>query len=143
MTDTSTAIAVAPIVEALQPLVTAAVSAAVAGIIGGAIALYNSWKWKGAAIDAAHAKVIEDAAANEASKIVAGADTATFGNMKIDVGSPVVKLAVDNIVGANSANLKAALAATGATPDRVASLVTGAIGKLQAQIVGGAAAPKP
>ena len=54
MSAPDTAIAVAPILDALQPLVTAAVSTAVAGVVGIAIALYNSWKWRGSTIDAAH-----------------------------------------------------------------------------------------
>ena len=137
MTDSSTAIAVAPIVAALQPLVISAVSAAVAGIVGIGVSVYNSWKWRGSTIDAAHTKLIQDAAANEAAKIVAGADTAVFGNARITVASPAVLAAADAILGANDKNLKSALDATGVTEDLVASLVTGELGKLQAKIVGG------
>jgi hypothetical protein len=140
MSAPDTAIAVAPILDALQPLVTAAVSAFVAGIIGIVITLYNNWRWKGSQISSAQAKTIEDAASNEAAKIVAGADTAVFGNAKLSVSSPVVVAAANNILGANAANLKGALVATGATQDLVASLVTGEIGRLQARIVGGAPA---
>lgn len=143
MTDTANAIALAPIVAALQPLVATAVATLVSGIVGIAIMAYNSWAWRGSTIDAAHAKLIEDAAYNEAAKIVAGADTTVFGNAKITVSSPVVLAAANNILGANAENVKAALAATGATPELVASLVTGAIGELQAKIVAGTPAVTP
>jgi hypothetical protein len=139
MTDSATAIVAAPILDALQPLVTAAVSAAVAGVVGIAVAAYNSWKYRASSIDAAHEKAIADAASNEAAKIVAGAVTAEFGNLKIDLNSPAINAAAANIIGADAANLKAALVATGATPGRVASLVLGAVGAAQIKIVGGSA----
>ncbi len=85
-------------------------------------------------------KIIATAAGNEAAKIVAGAITSEFGEAKFDLNSPVIKGAAASIIGADAANLKAALVATGATPDRVASLVLGAIGAAQIKIVGGSGA---
>ena len=130
----------APILDALQPLVTAAVSTAVAGVVGIAVAAYNSWKYRASTVDAANERIIATAAGNEAAKIVAGAITSEFGEAKFDLNSPVIKGAAASIIGADAANLKAALVATGATPDRVASLVLGAIGAAQIKIVGGSGA---
>ena len=107
--------------------------------VGIAIAADNSWKYRASTIDAASQKIIADAAGNEAAKIVAGAFTSEFGEAKVDLDSPAIKAAVANIIGADAANLKAALVATGATPDRIASLVLGAVGAAQIKIVGGPA----
>ena len=139
MADSATAIAVAPILDALQPLIAAAVSTAVAGVIGIAASTYNSWKYRASTVDAANEKIIADAAGNEAAKIVAGAITSEFGEAKVDLNSPMIKAAAANIIGADAANLKAALVAAGATPDRIASLVLGAVGAAQVKIVGGSA----
>ena len=138
MTEQATIIGVASIANAFAPLVAAFVYSAVFGTVGVLIALYNQWRYRASTISADQAQVIKDAAANEAAKIVAGASTAFFGNAKITVTNPLVAEAAQNILGADSANLKAALEATGATPGLVASLVTGEIGKLQARIVAGA-----
>ena len=139
MNTSATAIAVAPIIDALQPLINSAVATLVAGGVGIAIAAYNSWKYRASTIDAASQKIIADAAGNEAAKIVAGAFTSEFGEAKVDLDSPAIKAAVANIIGADAANLKAALVATGATPDRISSLVLGAVGAAQIKIVGGPA----
>lgn len=138
MTPTDTAIAVAPIVAALQPLVTAAVSTAVAGGVGIAVALYNSWKWRGTTIDAAHQAAYANAIGNEAAKIVAGAVTTEFGNVKVDVGSSVIAAAVDNVTGSDAKNIKDALVRLGITPDVIASDVLAEVGKAQIRIVSGA-----
>ena len=138
MSAPDTAIAVAPILDALQPLVTAAVSTAVAGIVGIAIALYNSWKWRGSTIDAAHEAAYASAIGAEAAKIVAGAVTTEFGNAKVDLNSPAITASVNNVLGSNAANVKAALVALGVTPDVVASDVLAEVGKAQIKIVGGA-----
>lgn len=138
MTDSATAIAVAPILDALLPLIAAGVSTAVAGVIGIAVSAYNSSRGRASTVDAANEKIIADAAGNEAAKIVAGAITSEFGEAKIDLNSPMIKAAAANILGADAANLKKALVATGATPDRLASLVLGAVGAAQIKIVGGA-----
>ncbi len=138
MSASDTAIAVAPILDALQPLVTAAVSAAVAGIVGIAVALYNSWKWRASTIDAAHDAVYAKAVGAEAAKIVAGAITTEFGNAQVNLNSPVITAAVNNVLGSKAANVQAALVAVGATPDAIASDVLAEVGKAQARIVGGA-----
>ncbi len=143
MADTATAIAVAPIVDALQPLVTAAVSTAVAGVVGIGVSLYNNWKWRASTVSAAQEKAIADAAGNEAARIVAGAVTTEFGNAKVTINSPVITAAANNILGTNAANLKAALAATDATLEAISSLVLAKVGEAQLKIVGGSPAVAP
>ena len=56
---------------------------------------------------------------------------------QINVGSSVVKTAVESIMA--SQTFKTAIAETGMTPNRLASIIAGEIGKLQAQMT--AAAP--
>ena len=132
MTDTTTAIAVAPLIDALQPYIVAALGAAITGFIGLAATAFT--RWTGIKIDAAYLASVKAAAVNEAQKAVASAD-ASIATAQINVKSPIVKYAVETILGANDRNLQDALAATGASPGLVASLVAGAIGELQAKMV--------
>ena len=133
-----TAIAVAPLIDAVAPYIVAALGAAVTGFIGLAATAFT--RWTGVKIDAAYLALVKAAAVNEAQKALANAD-ASFATAQINVGSPIVKDAVSAILGSGDRNLTAALAATGATPGLVASFVAGAIGELQAKILSVSPAP--
>ena len=50
----------------------------------------------------------------------------------------MITASVNNVLGSNAANVKAALVALGVTPDVVASDVLAEVGKAQIKIVGGA-----
>jgi len=128
MTDITNAIAAAPIVTALQPYITAVVGSAITALIGVAVAAFT--KWTGVEVSAAYTEAIERAAATEAGKLIAGAAD-NLSNTSIPVGSPLVAEAVERILTAD--HLQKPIAATGMTPDRLASIVAGEIGKLQAQ----------
>lgn len=133
MTDVSSTIDLAPVIAALSPLVTAAVVAAVGAIVSIILNAFSRWKIAALQLDDSQRQLIAAAASNEAGKIAAGMLTNDFAQAKITIDNPAVVQAANAILGADAANLKAALKATGATPSLVASLVTGAIGELQAK----------
>ena len=139
MTDTATAVAAAPLINALQPYIVAAVGAVVTYLTAQAVATFT--RWTGAKIDAGYATAIEAAAANEAGKLVAGA-VGNLASAQINVGSPGVASAANAIVGASSPLLKKAVLATGLTPELAASLVVGQIGRLQATMTSAAPVAK-
>jgi len=133
----NTAIAAAPIAAAAQPYITAIVTSLVGvGVTYGLAALK---RWTGIAIQQSMIDEIESAAETEAAKAVAAASD-NLAKTQINVGSSVVKTAVESIFA--SQTLKTAIAETGMTPNRLASIITGEIGKLQAQMtVAAPAAP--
>ena len=129
-----TAIAAAPIVAAAQPYITAIVTSVVGlGVAYGA-SLFK--RWTGIALQQSFTAEIESAAETEAAKAVAAASD-NLAKTQINVGSSVVKTAVESIMA--SQTFKTAIAETGMTPNRLASIIAGEIGKLQAQMT--AAAP--
>lgn len=133
MSDSATTIALGPaIIEAVQPLVLAAVGAIALAIVKLVLSWWSDWTGQKIVLSQADSALIAAAASNEAGKIAARLDTAVFANMKIDTRSELVAAAVNSIVGADAANLKAALARAGVTKELVASLVAGEVGKLQA-----------
>jgi hypothetical protein len=133
-----TAIAAAPIVAATQPYITAIVTSVVGlGVAYGASLLK---RWTGIAMQQSFTAEIESAAETEAAKAVAAAGD-NLAKTQINVGSSVVKTAVQSIMA--SRTFKTAIAETGMTPNRLASIVTGEIGKLQAQMTAAAPAAPP
>ncbi|HEX9168114.1 MAG TPA: hypothetical protein VF886_04190 [Roseiarcus sp.] len=133
-----TAIAAAPIVAAAQPYITAIVTSVVGlGVAGGASLLK---RWTGIALQQSFIAEIEGAAETEAAKAVAAAAD-NLAKTQINVGSSIVKTAVQSIMA--SQTLKTAITETGMTPHRLASIVTGEIGKLQAQMTATAPAAPP
>lgn len=126
MTDAaSTAIAVGPIVEALQPLITAVVTTVVGALAGLALVTWNRWLGKKTTEDQKDA--VRKAAATEAGVMVAEASDNLAGR-SINVASPAVAAAAARVI----AVAPAAIALSGITPDQVARIVAGEIGKLQA-----------
>jgi hypothetical protein len=138
MTDSTTAVEAAPFVALAEPYFAAIASTAVPVLIG--IAVNAFARWTGVKIDAAYQAKIEAAAATEAGKAVAAAAD-NLSSRQIDVGSKVVADAADKIMDAP--HLQEAIAATGATPERIAAIVAGEIGKLQATMTSTSPAAKP
>jgi len=138
MTDTATAIAAAPFIALIEPYAVAIASAVMPILIGVAVNAFS--KWTGVKIDAAHEAKIEAACATEAGKMIAAASD-NLATKQIDVGSTPVLAAATKIMSAE--HLQAAIAATGATPERIAAIVAGEIGKLQATMTSTSPAAKP
>ena len=128
MSDPS-AVGAAPFVAVLAPYLNALAVAVAPLLVAWALSLFR--KWTGVQVDAAYEKRLEAAAATEAGKAIAAAEPG-FANAVIPLGAPIVKQAVENILSAE--HLADVLAATGATPENVADLVAGEIGKLQARM---------
>ena len=126
MSDPSTAVSLGPIVQALDPLINAVVTAVVGTMATLALVTWNRWLGKKTTQDQKDA--VQKAAATEAGIMVAEASDNLAGR-SISVTNPTVAVAANRIIAA----LPAAVAATGVTPADVARLVTGEIGRLQAQ----------
>ena len=129
MSDSATAFAVGPIVSALAPYVVSVTVAFALWLVKVAVSQFT--RLTGVQIDAAYQAQLERACATEAGKLVAGAAD-NLARASIPVGSPIVKAAADRILTAQ--HLQDALYATGATPERIAAIITGELGKLQAQM---------
>jgi hypothetical protein len=125
MSDPSSVVAVAPIIEILKPLIDVVVPPAVVGLVGIAIGLIR--KYTGAAISAQAEAKLESAAATQAGILVARAENNLAGQ-SVTLGSSGIAEAAEAIEAA----LPEAMALTGATPDKLKALVVGEIGKLQA-----------
>lgn len=110
----------------------APILASVAGAIASAAVAYGAavWaRWTHQQIGAEALAKITAAAQSEAAALVAAAAD-NLATRQIPVGSPIVADIVLKLSGA----LPGELAAAGLTPDRIATLVAGEIGKLQAQM---------
>ena len=118
-------ISLAPVVTALAPLINALVMSVVGSAIIYAVALLH--RKTGIDIDAANVDAIRKAAATEAGMLVAASETNLAGE-KFTVSSPVVAAAAKTVMDA----LPAAIRATGLTPNGVAKIVAGELGRLQA-----------
>jgi hypothetical protein len=123
----SDAVSLAPLVAAIQPYLTAAVTAAVGVVVP--LAFAELKRLTGLQVDQANVAAIQAAAQTEAAKAVAAADD-NLASAKIDVSSPIVGTAVSAI----AARLPAEIVATGIQPKDIADLVVAGIGKLQAQM---------
>ena len=127
MSDSSTVLSAGAILNALQPILTAVATVVVSAAIPMAYALFS--KWTGLKVQQSAIDQISAAAETEAGKAVAEAIDNLAG-VKIDVKSPAVVAAV-NAIGSR---LPGVMAAAGVTPDAVAHMVAGEIGKLQARM---------
>ena len=126
MSDSSTVISAAPAVNALAPLLQAVVATVVSGAVAFGVALFT--RWTGVTVEAAYAETLRKAAATEAGVLVAEAAD-NLSSRSIAVTSPAVAAAAARI----SAALPEAMNAVGMSPEALARLVAGEIGKLQAQ----------
>ena len=122
---TASTIAVAPIMETLRPIISAAVTAVVGVAVTLGVALLN--RWAGVTLQSAYVDALRQAAQTEAGVLVAEA-TDNLSCRSITVTSPVIAAAAARIAGA----MPEAMRAVGKTPEDLGRLVAGEIGKLQA-----------
>ena len=124
MPDPTMTIALAPLAEAVNPIVNALVSVALGA--AGTYAAYLYHRWTGREMAEADRAVLRQAAKDGAGVIFAEAE-AGFSSASVKSSDPIVAAAVGKIVAA----LPAVMAATGVTPDAVAHMVTAEVGRLQ------------
>lgn len=115
-----------PIVTFVVPVVQAVAVAAVPVIIAWAAAKFS--KKTGIEIDQTMLDRLKSAAATEAGQLVAASAT-NLKNESITVGDARIATAANKVIGL----VPEAAKQLGATPDNVARMVVGEIGKLQAQ----------
>jgi hypothetical protein len=126
MTDTSTAISAAPLIAAVQPVIAAIATTIVGMAVTFAAARFA--KWTGVTLQASYVETLRKAAETEAGAAVAEAAD-NLAAREIPLASPIVAAAARRIVDA----LPDAMKGAGVTPEGVARLVAGEIGKLQAR----------
>jgi hypothetical protein len=125
MTDSASAIATGPIVEALRPIISAVVTASVGVAVTLGVALLK--RWTGVTMQSAYVDSLRQAAQTEAGVLVAEAAD-NLSSRSITVSSPAIAAAAARIAAA----MPDAMKAVGKTPDDLSRLVAGEIGKLQA-----------
>ena len=119
-------IVVAPIVEALRPMISAIVTATVGLAVTFGVALLK--RWTGVTLRSAYVDSLRQAAQTEAGILVAEAAD-NLSSRSITVGSPAIAAAAARIAAA----MPEAVRAVGKTPEDLGRLVAGEIGKLQAR----------
>jgi hypothetical protein len=125
MTDSASAIAAAPIVEALRPMISAVVTAIVGVAVTFAVALLK--RWTGVTLRSAYVDSLRQAAQTEAGVLVAEAAD-NLSTRSISVTSPAIAAAAARI----AATMPEAVKAVRKTPQDLSRLVAGEVGKLQA-----------
>ena len=119
-------IVVAPIVEALRPMMSDIVTATVGLAVTFGVALLK--RWTGVTLRSAYVDSLRQAAQTEAGILVAEAAD-NLSSRSITVGSPAIAAAAARIAAA----MPEAVRAVGKTPEDLGRLVAGEIGKLQAR----------
>jgi hypothetical protein len=125
MTEVASSIALGPIVEALRPMLSAAVTTIVGAAVTFGVALLK--RWTGVTLQAAHVDSLRQAAQTEAGILVAEAAD-NLSSRSISVTSPAIAAAAARIATA----MPEAVKAVGKNPQDLGRLVAGEIGKLQA-----------
>ena len=125
MTEAASSIALGPIVEALRPMLSAAVTTIVGAAVTFGVALLK--RWTGVTLQAAHVDSLRQAAQTEAGILVAEAAD-NLSSRSISVTSPAIAAAAARIATA----MPEAVKAVGKNPQDLGRLVAGEIGKLQA-----------
>ena len=133
MTDSASAIAAGPIVEALRPIISAVAAATVGLSVTLGVALLK--RWAGVTLQSSYVDSLRQAAQTEAGVLVAEAAD-NLSSRSITVTSPAIAAAAARIARA----MPDAVRAVGKTPEDLSRLVAGEIGKLQAHA---AAIPVP
>jgi len=123
--DTSHSLALAPIVELLQPIVTSVVIALI-GVLATWVAPTIN-RWFHIQIDQSQIDTIRDKAQTIAGQMIA-ADAHNLAGQSITIENAKVLAAATSISG----KLPAAMQLSGWDADRIAKLIVGEIGKLQA-----------
>ena len=126
MTDLTSVIAAAPIVDALRPIISAVVTTIIGLAVTFGVALLS--RWTGVTLQSTYVDSLRQAAQTEAGVLVAEAAD-NLSSRSIAVASPAVAAAANRIAAA----MPEAVKAVGMTPDALGRLVAGEIGKLQAQ----------
>ena len=126
MTETATAVAAAPLVALLQPLVEAAATSAIALL--GSWAAYLAGRYLHIQIAQAAVDTVISKAQTYAGAMIAS-DAANLAGKTITVSDPRIASAANSI----AAKLPTILSDSGWSEGRIAKLVVGEIGKLQAQ----------
>ena len=127
MSHTSSAsIALEPYVTLLQPLVQAAVTSAL-GVLGSWVA-YLAGRYLHVQLRQAEVDAVVSKAQTWAGSFIAN-DAANLAGRSIAVTDPRITAAANSI----AAELPLVLAASGWTEDRIARLIVGEVGKLQAR----------
>ena len=125
MTDSASVIAVGPIVDALRPMISAAVTAIVGVAVTLGVALLK--RWTGVSLQSAYVDLLRQAAQTEAGILVAEAAD-NLSSRSITVTSPAIAAAAARIAAAMPETVRA----VGKTQEDLGRLVAGEIGKLQA-----------
>jgi hypothetical protein len=125
MTDSASAIAAGPIVEALRPIISGVVAATVGVAVTFGVALLK--RWTGVTLQSTYVDSLRQAAQTEAGVLIAEAAD-NLSSQSIAVTSPAIAAAAAHI----AATMPDAVRAVGKTPDDLSRLVAGEIGKLQA-----------
>ena len=136
MTDSATAVAAAPFVALLQPVVQAAAASAL-GVLG-SWSVYLAGRYLHIQITQAAIDTVVSKAQTWAGTFIAN-DANNLAGRSIRVSDPRIATAANSI----AAELPMILVSSGWTEDRIAKLVVGEIGKLQAQTMAIPAATLP
>lgn len=125
MTNSASAIAAGPIVEALRPIISGVVAATVGVAVTFGVALLK--RWTGVTLQSTYVDLLRQAAQTEAGVLIAEAAD-NLSSRSITVTSPAIAAAAARIATA----MPDAVRAGGKTPEDLSRLVAGEIGKLQA-----------
>lgn len=125
MIDSTSTIAAGPIVEALRPMISAVVTAMVGLAVTFGVTLLK--RLTGVTLQSAYVDSLRQAAETEAGVLIAEAAD-NLSSRSIPITSPAIAAAAARI----AAGMPEAVRALGKTPEDLARLVAGEIGKLQA-----------
>jgi hypothetical protein len=126
MTNSTSVIAAAPIVDALRPIISAVVTTIIGLALTFGVGLLS--RWTGVTLQSTYVDSLRQAAQTEAGVLVAEAAD-NLSSRSIPLASPAIAAAAARIAAA----MPQAVKAVGMTPDTLGRLVAGEIGKLQAQ----------
>lgn len=120
-----TVVFIGPLINALEPYIVSAIGALILALSAWAVALLK--QKTGIAVSQANLALFQKAAATQAGVWIAQADGAAMSS-SVNVGSPGIAAAANKVIS----RLPDEAAAIGVTPDKMADLIVGEIGKLQA-----------
>jgi hypothetical protein len=127
MTNAAITIAAAPLAAALEPFIAAVVTAIIGAFVPLAYLAFH--RWTGIVIQQAALDRLTAAAKTEAAALVLAAED-NFASQAIPVGSKIIAGAAAQV----EASLPDVMSTAGVTPDGLARLVAGELGKLQASM---------
>lgn len=122
----NTTVTLGPVYAFLEPYILAAFGVIFSALLTWALAIFQART--GLAISSSARDAMNTAAMNAAGRILASQE-ATFAHATIDVHSPLIAAEIPKV----EASMKDEIGHLGLTPDRIASLIQGKLGVLQAQ----------